>query len=43
MKKLKLNGIIANNTGEIHPTLVGMMVFGEYPQEESFLHIFLNF
>lgn len=31
-KILKLNGIIENSTGEIHPTLVGMMVFGEYPQ-----------
>lgn len=31
-KILKLNGIIENSTGEIHPTLAGMMVFGEYPQ-----------
>lgn len=31
-KILKLNGIIENSTGKIHPTLAGMMVFGEYPQ-----------
>ena len=31
-KILKLNGIIENSNGEIHPTLAGMMVFGEYPQ-----------
>ena len=31
-KILKLNGIIENSSGEIHPTLAGMMVFGEYPQ-----------
>ena len=31
-KILKLNGIIENSTGEVHPTLAGMMVFGEYPQ-----------
>lgn len=31
-KILKLNGIIDNSNGEIHPTLAGMMVFGEYPQ-----------
>ena len=31
-KILKLNGIIEDSTGEIHPTLAGMMVFGEYPQ-----------
>ena len=31
-KILKLNGIIENTTKEIHPTLAGMMVFGEYPQ-----------
>ena len=31
-KILKLNGIIENSTGKIHPTLAGMMVLGEYPQ-----------
>lgn len=31
-KILKLNGIIENSTGEVRPTLAGMMVFGEYPQ-----------
>ena len=32
-KILKLNGIIENSSGEIHPTLAGIMVFGIYPQK----------
>lgn len=31
-KILKLNGIVENSTGEIKPTLAGMMIFGKYPQ-----------
>ena len=41
-KILKLNGIIDNSNGEIHPTLAGMMVFGEYPHECCYCGHFLE-
>lgn len=31
-KILKLSGIIEDSTGEIRPTLAGMLVFGDFPQ-----------